>query len=37
MEAKICLMPLMLLDSCKITDGGVVTPVAIFHMEKSQL
>ena len=36
-EAKICLMPLMLLDSCKTTDGGAVTPVARFHMERSQL
>ena len=36
-EANICLMPLMLLDSCKITDGGAVTPVAMSHMARSQL
>ena len=36
-EAKIFLMPLMLLDSCKTTDGGAVTPVAMFHMERTQL
>ena len=38
-EAKICLLRLMLLNSCKTTDGGAVTSgaVAMFHMERSQL
>ena len=36
-EIKICLMPLMLLYSCKTTDGGAVIPAAMFHMERSQL
>ena len=36
-EANLCLMPLMLLDSCKTTDGGAVTSVVMFHMGRSQL
>ena len=33
-EAKIRLKP-MLFDSCPLTDG--VTPVAMFHIERSQM
>ena len=35
--AKICLMPLMLLDSCKPTDDGAVTSAVMFHMGRFQL
>ena len=36
-EAKTRLMPLMLRDSCTLTDGGAVTQAAMFHIERSQL